>query len=63
MFGLDDTGAGLDLGNLDYHQSVAYGHSNYVLKFAYLKDMDDVDLFNISGLYGGSLFEQVIVWV
>ena len=50
MYGLDNTGAGLNLVNLEYHQSVAEGQLNLVLKFSYLKDLDDVDPFNISGL-------------
>ena len=53
MSGLADTGSGLNLLNLEYHQSVAKRHPNLVLKFAYLKDMDDVDPFNISGVDGG----------
>ena len=46
MFGLADTGDGLNLENMDYHQSVAERHTNLVLKFAYLKDLDNVDPFN-----------------
>ena len=53
MSGLADTGAGLNLGNFEYHQSVAELHPNLVLKFSYLKDIDDVDSFNINGVYGG----------
>ena len=53
MFGLVDPGAGLNLGNLDYHQSVAERHPNLVLKFLYLKDLDEVDTLNISRVYGG----------
>ena len=49
---LDDTLAGLNLRNLECHQSVAEHHPNLVLKFAYLKDLDDVDPFNISGVGG-----------
>ena len=62
-FGLTDTGAGLDLGNLDCHQLVAERHPNLVLKFVYLKDMDDVYPLNISGLYEGKENEQVKVGV
>ena len=50
MFGLPNTGAGLDLVNLDFRQSVEECHPNLVLKFSYLNDMDDVDLFNICGV-------------
>ena len=50
MFVLYYTGAGLNLGNLYYHQLVAEFYPNLVLKFAYLKDMDDVHTFNISGV-------------
>ena len=53
MSGLDNTGAGLNLGNLEYHQSVAECHPKLMLKFAYLKDMDDVNTLNTSGLESG----------
>ena len=49
---LKDTGAGLNLGNIEYHQSVAERHHHLVFKFLYLKDLEDVDPFNISGLDG-----------
>ena len=35
---------------MEYHQSVAEQHPNLVLKFACLKDLDDVDPFNVSGV-------------
>ena len=47
MPGLAYTGAGMNLRNIEYHQSVAERHPNLVLKFVYLKDMDDFDPFNI----------------
>ena len=50
MFVFADTGSGLVLINLDYHQSVAERHRNLVLKFAYLKFVDGVIKFNIIGL-------------
>ena len=53
MFGLTNIGVGLDLVNLDYHQAVAERHPNLVLKFSYLKDLKDVDPFNIIGVDGG----------
>ena len=56
---LSDIGSGLDLGNLYYHQSVSERHPNLVLKFSYLKNLEDVDLFNISGVDGGVKGEQV----
>ena len=58
MYGLADTGSGLNLGNIGYQQSVAERHLNLVLKFSYLKDMDDVDPLNISGVYRGKKSEQ-----
>ena len=58
MSGLADTGARLNLVNLEYHQSVAERHPNLVLKFAYLKDLEDVNPFNISGVDGGKESEQ-----
>ena len=56
--GLAYTGAGLNLGNLEYHQSVSEFQPNLLLKLLYLKDMDDVDPFNISGVDGGKESEQ-----
>ena len=58
MSSLDDTGAGLNLVNIEYHQSFAERHPNLVLKFAYFKDLEDVDPFNISGVDGGKESEQ-----
>ena len=55
MSGLADTRSGLNLVNIEYHQSVAERHPNLVLKFVYMKDLDDVDPFNISGVGGGGL--------
>ena len=58
IYGLGDTGAGLNLGNIEYHQLLAKRHPNLVLKFAYLKDIGGVDPFNISGVDGGKESEQ-----
>ena len=58
MFGLTNTGAGLNLGNSYYQQSIAEHHPNLVLKFAYLKDLEDVDPCNISGVDKGKESEQ-----
>ena len=41
------TGSGSNWGNIDYHQSVADIHPNLVLKFDYMKDMENMDTFNI----------------
>ena len=59
MFGLVDTGARPNSRNMDYYQSVAERHPNFILKFKYLKDLDDVYPFNISGVDGGEKSEQV----
>ena len=40
------------------NRSVKKSHLNLVLKFAYFKDMEDVDPFNISGLDRGKETEQ-----
>ena len=48
----------MNLVNIEYHQSVANRHPNLVLKFAYLKDLEDVDPFNISGVDRGRENEQ-----
>ena len=48
---LADTVSGINLVNTDYYKSVAECHPNLVLKFAYLNNLDDVDPFNISGVY------------
>ena len=58
MSGLADTGADLNLVNLDYHQSVAECHTNLVLKFEILKDLDDKDPLNINGVDRGKESEQ-----
>ena len=58
MYGLANIGAGLDLVNIEYYQSVAEQHPKLVLKFTYLKGMDCVDPFNISGIDGGKESEQ-----
>ena len=50
MFGLVDTGAGSNLVNMEYHQLVVERHTNLEVKFSYLKDLDDMDPFNISGV-------------
>ena len=47
MSGLSITGAELNLVNIEYHQSFTYLHPNLGLKLAHLKDLDDVDPFNI----------------
>ena len=52
MYGVCDVGAGLNLGNIERHQSVAERHPNLVLQFVYLKDLDDMDPFNISIIEG-----------
>ena len=41
MFGLDDTGSGVNMVNLDYHQSVSERYPNLELKFDYLKYLGD----------------------
>ena len=53
MFVFANTGARLNPVNIDYHQSVKEHHHNLVLEFSYLKDLDDVDPFNIVGVDGG----------
>ena len=63
MFGLDDTGDRLNLKNLYYHKSVAERHPNLVPEISYLKDLDDVDTFNISEVDGRKESKQVKVGV
>ena len=53
IFGMEDSGSGLNLVNLDYRQSVVEQPSNLVLKFTYSKDLYNVDLSSVSLLYGG----------
>ena len=38
--------------NIYYHQLVIERHPNLVQEFSYLKDLDDVDTFNIRGVDG-----------
>ena len=52
-FGLANIGNSLNLVNLDYRQSVSESHPNLVLKFSYLKDLENMNSFNISGVNGG----------
>ena len=52
IFGLVNTGAGFNLVNIYYHQLVIERHPNLVQEFSYLKDLDDVDTFNIRGVDG-----------
>ena len=40
------------MGNMDYHQLVAERHPKLVSKFADLKDMDYMELFNLRGVFG-----------
>ena len=63
MSSLEEKGDRLNLGNIEYHQSVAEHHPNLVLKFEYLMYLEDVDLFNISGVDGVKESEQVKVGV
>ena len=63
MYGLDYIGAGLNLWHIDYHHSVAERYPNLVLKLACLKDLDDMDTFNIIRVDGGKESEQVKVGV
>ena len=53
MSSLANTEAGLNLGNIYYHQSFWERHPNLVLKFSYLKDLDVMDPLNISLVDGG----------
>ena len=53
MPGLAYTGARLNFLNIEYDQSVPEHHPNLMLKLAYLKYLDGMDPFNISGLDGG----------
>ena len=53
IYGLDDTGAGLNLVNFECYQSVAERQPNLVFKSSYLKDMENVDPYNISAVDGG----------
>ena len=48
IFGLVDTGAKLYLVTLEYNQSMMDINANFVVKLAYLKDLEGVDPFNIS---------------
>ena len=53
MFSLEDTRAGLNLVDLEYHQYVADRKPNFMANFDYFKGMDDMYLLDISGLGGG----------
>ena len=47
MFDFDNTGAGLNLGNLYNPKSFVEHHLNLELKISYLKDLDHVEPFKI----------------
>ena len=53
MFILVDKVHGLNLVHLYYHQSLAEHHPNLVVNITYLKVLEDVNAFKISGVGGG----------
>ena len=53
----------MNLVNIDKHQLVAERHPNLVLKFSYLKNLEDTDSFNMRGVYRGKESEQVKVGI
>ena len=67
LFGISDTGTVINLGNLDYHISIAKIHSYLVFQRAILSDLPYTKRFNTSwigdNLEGGSLAEGVDVAV
>ena len=48
----------MNLVNVEFHQSVVEHYPNLVLKFTYLKDLGDLDPFNISGVDRGKERKQ-----
>ena len=58
MFGLCDTGYGMNLINLYYHHSVTERHPNLVQKFVHLKYLYYLGPFNIYELNGAKEIEQ-----
>ena len=50
ILGLLDTGAGLNIGRLSYHQSITECHPELVVQFAFLKDVPGLDPLQISGI-------------
>ena len=48
----------MNLSNIEYHQSFEDRHTNLVLKFAYLKDLENMDPFSKSGVDRGKESEQ-----
>ena len=53
-----DTGYELNMENMEDHKLVEERHYNLVVKFSYLRYLDDVDLFNTSGADEGKEGEQ-----
>lgn len=45
-----DTCAGLNLGQLSYHESIYKSHPEIVSQFAYIKDLENVDHFGVGGV-------------
>ena len=54
LLALMDTGAGLNLGRLSYHKSIAEQRPEIVHQFAYLKDLDNLRPFGLGGVHGTS---------
>ena len=50
ILGLVDTGTGLNIGRLSYHQSITKHHPKLVVQFAFLKDVPGLDPLQISGI-------------
>ena len=50
---LVDTGAGLNVGRLSYHQSIYENHPHLVHEFAFLKDCEGVEPFGLGGVVKG----------
>ena len=50
ILGLVDTGAGLNISRLSYHQSIAEHHPKLVVQFVFFKDVPGLDPLQISGI-------------
>ena len=55
-----DTGAGLNLGRLHYHENISKQHPDIVHKFQWIKDMQALEEFNIGGVDAKSTGELAV---
>ena len=53
LLGMIDTGAGLNIGRLGYHQSITKWYPKLVTQFAFLQDIPGIEPLQIRGIGAG----------